>query len=197
MIQLLHPRLPNYIRTNYSHKIITGLTIMDFNDEILSKAKEFIHEIENPPMVAAVNSEQLMTVKVDNATSFLPLIDNKDHELNKLQIKVKMTDSRNKNENAVVDKACAKLKVKLKRVEPDGNLVSRTVLQLAISRLNNKLSGNKQISAFEIHFNRDMYTGNNLNLDYEKLRNEQVNERKIHNESYLPKNKNLQLQVIL
>ena len=123
-------------------------------------------------------------VKVDNATSFLPLIDKKDPELNKLQITVIMTDVFNKNENSCVDRACSELETELKRVEPDGTPISRTTLHLAICRLNTKLRRNNQLSAYEIHFNRDMYTGSNLNLDYEKIRSDQLNTRNKHNAKY-------------
>ena len=53
VLNLLHPKLPAYIRTNYAHKIGKDSTLMDFKNEILGKAKDFIEEIENPPLVAA------------------------------------------------------------------------------------------------------------------------------------------------
>ena len=53
VLQLLHPKLPKYIRTHYYHKIGKDDTLMDFKNEILSKTKEFIQEIVNPPIVAA------------------------------------------------------------------------------------------------------------------------------------------------
>ena len=116
-------------------------------------------------------------IKVDNATGFIPLLNNKDPELSKLNIIVTATDVFNKNANAVIDKACFEIEQELKRIEPDGRPISNTTLQLAVSRLNNKLRRKGQISAFEIHFNRDMYTGQNLNLDYKKIREDQIKTR--------------------
>ena len=110
------------------------------------------------------------TLKVDNATGFLPLLNNKDPDLEKLQIKIVQTDVFNKNENAVVDKGCFEIEQELKRIEPDGRPISNTTLQLAVTRLNQKLRRKGQISSYEMQFNRDMNTGTNLNLDYEKIR---------------------------
>ena len=104
-------------------------------------------------------------IRVDNARGFLPLLDDKDHDLQKLKILVEATDVHNKNSNAVVDKACFEIEQELVRIEPDGRPVSNTTLQLAVSNLNSRLRRNGQISAFEIHFNRDMNTGQNFNLN--------------------------------
>lgn len=67
-------------------------------------------------------------VKVDNATGFKPLLDNKDQDLNKLNISLTAIDVFNKNENAVVDKACQELEKELKRIEPNGRPISSATL---------------------------------------------------------------------
>ncbi len=123
-------------------------------------------------------------ITVDNAKGFCPLIENRDPDLKKLQIEVIQTDVFNKNANAVVDKGCQELEQELKRLEPDGRPVNNTTLQITVSRINNKLRRQGQISAFEIHFNRDMNTGENLNLDYEKIRRDQIQIRDKHNSKH-------------
>lgn len=122
-----------------------------------------------------------ITVKVDNATGFKPLLENKDPDLCKLNIAIVPTDCFNKNENAVVDKACFELEQALKSLEPDGRPISQTTLHMAVNLLNKKLRRSGQISAFEMHFNRDMNTGSNLNLDYSKIREDQLKVRHLHN----------------
>ena len=122
------------------------------------------------------------SIRVDNGTGFSPLSDKKDPDLNKLNIDIIKTDVFNKNGNAVIDKACTELEQELKRIEPDGRPVSNTTLQLAVEKVNTKLRRNGQISAYEIHFNRDMYTGKNLNLDYTKIKKEQLEVRNKQNE---------------
>ena len=121
-------------------------------------------------------------IKVDNATGFIPLLQNKDPDLSKLKIEIINTDVFNKNANAVIDKACFELEQELKRIEPDGRAISNTTLQIAINTLNSRLRRKGQISAMEIHFNRDMHTGQNLNLDYSKIRQDQVADRMKQNE---------------
>ena len=95
-------------------------------------------------------------VKTDNARGFLPLLDDKDPDLTKLQISVKMTDPFNKNENSVVDKGIHELEQEIKKLDPDCKPITNTTLQLAVSQLNTKLRRCGQISSYEIHFNRDI-----------------------------------------
>ena len=120
-------------------------------------------------------------VKVDNATGFKPLLDSKDQDLNKLGFLIIPTDVFNINENAVIDKACYELEQELVRLEPDGRQISNTTLQIAVQLLNSKLRRNGKISAFEIYFNRDINSGNNLNLDYNNLKEQQTSTRDQHN----------------
>ena len=123
-------------------------------------------------------------VTVDNATGFIPLLQDKDPDLLKLNIHVTATDVNNKNGNAVVDRACFEIEQELKRIEPDGRPISNTTLQKAISQLNGRLRRSGQISAFEMFFNRDMNTGQNLNLDYTKIREDQIQKRTLSNNKH-------------
>ena len=132
-------------------------------------------------LVMPIRLSGTVYIKVDNATGFKPLLDSKDYDLEKLNIKIINTDYFNKNENAVVDRACYELEQELKRLEPDGRPISTTTLHKATQLLNQRLRREGQISSYEIHFNRDMNTGTNLNLDYAKLRSNQISSRNKHN----------------
>ena len=48
VLRLIHPKLPSYVRDNYAHQIGINKRIMDYKTEILSKAKQYIQEIEAP-----------------------------------------------------------------------------------------------------------------------------------------------------
>ena len=135
-------------------------------------------------LVMPIRLSGTIYIKVDNATGFKPLLDDKDYDLEKLNIKITNTDYFNKNENAVVDRACYELEQELKRLEPDGRPISVTTLHKATQLLNQRLRRKGQISSYEIHFNRDMNTGTNLNLDYAKLRSSQISNRNLHNTTY-------------
>ena len=65
-------------------------------------------------MVTPIKLSGPVQVKVDNAPGFKPLLNNTDCDLVKLNISIEPTDLFNKNENAVVDKACYELEQQLK-----------------------------------------------------------------------------------
>ena len=47
VLSMIHPKLPYYVKEHYAHKIGVDLSILDFKEEILTNAKEYIHRIEN------------------------------------------------------------------------------------------------------------------------------------------------------
>ena len=57
VLTLIHPKLPAYVKENYGHKIGTDKRLMDFKTEILTKAKQYITEIESPQLSAACTEE--------------------------------------------------------------------------------------------------------------------------------------------
>ena len=169
------------IRDNFSSYTVAKIIRSENNKDL----KDGIIELLTPIKLAGD-----IIVKVDNATGFKPLLDNKDPDLNKLGITITATDSFNINANAVIDKACYELEQELIRIEPDGRQVSNTTIQYATQLLNRKLRRNGSISAFEIYFNRDINNGNNLNLDYSLLKEQQHTNRDMHNQRH---NKSLPL----
>merc|ERR1711860_65395 len=56
VLTLLHPKLPAYVKEQYGHKMGTTMRLMDFKTEILTKAKQYIAEIENPQLSAIPNT---------------------------------------------------------------------------------------------------------------------------------------------
>ena len=169
-----------------------GQNIFTIRDHLSSFSAAKIIKTENHQELKQAIIDTLSPIKlhgqcevtVDNATGFIPLLQDKDPDLVKLNIHVTATDVNNKNGNAVIDRACYELEQELKRLEPDGRPVSNTTLQSAIAQLNGRLRRGGQISAFEMFFNRDMNTGQNLNLDYAKIRQDQVQKRNIANDKH-------------
>ena len=163
------------IRDNFSAFTVAKIIKSENNKDL----KEGLIDLLTPIKLAGE-----INVKVDNCPGFKPLLNDKDHDLNKLGIHIENTDVFNKNANACVDKACYELQQELIRIEPDGRPVSNTTIQYAIQLLNRKLRRNGTITAYEIYFNRDILTGDNLNLNFEKLKSQQFNNRTIHNEKH-------------
>lgn len=83
-----------------------------------------------------------------------------------------------------MDRACFELEQEIKHLVPDGRAISNTTLQHAIQLLNQKIRRKGHLSAIEIHFNRDMHSGQNLNLNYDEIRQEQLDTRSKANEKH-------------
>ena len=163
------------IRDNFSAFTVAKIVKSENNKDL----KEGLIDLLTPIKLAGE-----INVKVDNCPGFKPILNDKDHDLNKLGIHIVNTDVFNKNENAIVDKACYELQQELIRIEPDGRPVSNTTIQYAIQLLNRKMRRNGTITAYEIYFNRDINTGDNLNLNFEKLKSQQLVNRTLHNEKH-------------
>ena len=124
-------------------------------------------------------------ISVDNSPGFKTLLTNQDEDLKKLHIVMVKTDEINKNANAVIDKGCRELEEEIKQLEPEGRKITSSTLKLAILNLNSKLRRRGNISSFEINVARDQNTGENLKLDDQTLRSDQLQTRKT---SSLPNN---------
>jgi hypothetical protein len=124
-----------------------------------------------------------ITVRVDNATGFQAIV--KDRDLMQLGLSIELTDSHNKNANAVVDRACRELETEITKLQPQGGEISETMLAKSILLLNTKIRRQDKLSAAEIHFSRDQATSSNLNLDDKQLRQNQLNARQL-NQTPLP-----------
>ena len=129
-------------------------------------------------LTSSMRKPDQIFVSVDNAPGFKSLLNNTDQDLKKLRITMVKTDELNKNANAVADKACQEVEEELKRLHSEGDMISNATLKLAIMNLNSKLRRKGKISAFEINSARDQNTGENLALNDENLRNEQLETRK-------------------
>ena len=117
-------------------------------------------------------------ISVDNAPGFKTLLNNQDQDLQKLNITMIKTDEINKNANAVVDKGCQELEEEIKQLEPEGRKITISTLKRAVLNLNSKLRRRGNISSFEINVARDQNTGENLLLNDQELRSDQLKKRK-------------------
>ena len=93
-------------------------------------------------------------------------------------IKLVRSDEINKNANAVVDKGCQELEEEMKRLDPEGTPINIATLKLAVLNLNARLRRKGCISAFEINSARNQDTGENLVLNDDQIRENQLINRK-------------------
>lgn len=114
-------------------------------------------------------------VRVDGATAFLPLIADKD--LTNKGIHLDVGRLKNRNKNPIAEKAIQELERELKCEYPEGGPVSSCVLSLVTATLNLRVR-NRGLSAKEIVYQRDGFTGEHLNIDDKLLAETQQVQRK-------------------
>ena len=131
-------------------------------------------------LTSGMRHPNMIQVSPDNSPGFQNLTKNKDKDLIKLKITFVKTDELNKNANAVIDRGCQELEDEIKKISPEGEKLTQSSLKLAILSLNSKLRRRGTVSAYEINSSRDQNTGEQLAIDDEKLRSNQLQTRKIH-----------------
>ena len=156
------------IRDNFSSLVVASF----IDTEQKHHLKAALITLTNPIRLAPN-----ITVRVDNATGFQALV--KDTDLADLGITVELTDTHNKNANAVVDRACSEIEAEITKLQPQGGEISESKLAKALLILNTKIRRHDKLSATEIHFSRDQTTSSNLALDDYQIRQSQLTSRKL------------------
>jgi len=118
-----------------------------------------------------------ITVRTDAATGFQAIT--KDAELKDIGINIDLSDTLNKNSNAVADRACSEIETEINKLQPQGGTITQTTLNKAVLLLNTKIRRKDHLSATEIHFSRDQATSSNLHLDDIQLRTSQLEKRQL------------------
>ena len=126
-------------------------------------------------LTSAMRRPGTITIGIDNAPGFKAL--KEDSDLKHLEMNLHFKEDFNNNYNAVVDRGCQELEEELKRISPEAQKITEAELAKAVLNLNTKLRRRGNISAIEIHTARDLFTGENLKLSDQDLREEQVKAR--------------------
>ena len=135
----------------------------------------------------AVRKPSEITVRVDNAPGFIALVRSEDKDLGDLKIKLDISNHNNKNGLAIVDKAIQEFEKELKTMSPEGKEITSSQLAQATLILNTRIR-NRSLSSREILFSRDQFSGTNLDLKDEELKNSKML-KKINNHQYSEKSK--------
>ena len=158
------------------------LTIKDhfssYQDAVLIKSEKTEDLKEGIILLTSgIRNPNLIFISADNSPGFQRLIKNQDKDLLGLKIQFVKTDELNKNANAVIDRGCQEIEEEIKRLSPEGQKITQATLKLAVLNLNSKLRRKGNISAYEISSSRDQNTGEKLNLEDQKLRDNQIKTR--------------------
>ena len=135
-------------------------------------------------LLQSMRKPRWIEVNVDNAKGFESLVKQQDSELASLKIKLTLTDVFNKNASSVVDKACQELEEELRKVSPGGTSLTQAQLSQAVMQVNQKMRRGGGLSSHEISTSRDMHTGQNLQLQDDLLRQDQMQKRVVQQDRH-------------
>ena len=105
-----------------------------------------------------------LVLRTDQATGFQSLHKTQHSDLVQNGIMIELGDDGNKNSNTIVDKRIQELELELKKIQGKEVRASLGTLCEAVSNLNNRIRQQGLTSA-QIHFSRDVNTGENLLLN--------------------------------
>ena len=139
---------------------------------------------------SSVRRNSNILVRVDSAPGFKSLKMRKDKDLEKLGITIELSDSKNKNGVAIVDRAIQELEKEITTLSPENKPLCSSDLAKATISLNSRIR-NRNLSSYEIMFSREQNTGDNIQLDdkemaSKKLKSKEENHR-LSEKSKFPK----------
>ena len=131
-------------------------------------------------MTSKMRIDQPITIRVDSQSALKSLA--KDKTLSEENIRIEVGSSKNKNKNAVAEKAIRELRQEIVKVNPSGGKVSEVNLAKAIRILNSRIrfSG---CSSKELWMKRDQVSGQPLNFTDSQLSDSQYHMRVNSHES--------------
>ena len=118
--------------------------------------------------ITPVRHSAEVIVRVDSAPALLALTKTGHNDLNQNGITLALGEDMNKNSNCCVDKKMQELQTELKKLCHSESKISISTLSREVTNLNSRVR-NQGLSASQIHLSRDSFTGENLNLDDQKL----------------------------
>ena len=117
------------------------------------------------------------TIRVDNAPGLVTLKD--DHLLKANGIILDFGKVKNINKNPVAEKANQELETELLHIDPSGSTVSPLALCMATDILNSRIR-HQGLSAKEIVFGRDQFTGAKLEITGDQIAKNQEKSRQLN-----------------
>ena len=126
------------------------------------------------------------TVRTDNAPGFQRL--EQDPILTKHNISIELGRIKNKNKNAIADRAVQELEEEIAKVDPCHGPINNTTLIIAISNLNSKLRS-RGLSSREMLFQRDQFSHHQIPVqDLDLIEQQQKLKQQNQSSSMLSKN---------
>ena len=114
------------------------------------------------------------TIRIDNAPGFQKL--KNDTDLVNQNITLDFGRIKNRNKTAVADKCIQELEDELRKLDPQCSPINSHILQRALTSINKHVR-NRGLSSRELIFQRDQYTGDQLDINDHDLSVQQHNLR--------------------
>ena len=125
-------------------------------------------------LTSKLRADRLVTVRVDAQSALKSL--EKDEQLKSDEIQLDIGSAKNKNKNAVAEKAIREFRLELVKQAPSGGLITETILAKAIRNLNSRIR-HTGCSSKELWTKRDQSSGEPLQFNDSQLSNIQFEMR--------------------
>ena len=166
----------------------SGQKILVLRDNLTSFTDaQFIPNEQKPTMrdnliivCSKLRSNVPITIRVDSQSSLKSL--KNDKSLSEESINLEIGNSKNRNKNAVAEKAIGELRTELIKVSPGGGPFSAKSLAKAVFNLNNRIRHTGR-SARELWVRRDQTSFQGLNFQDQDISDAQLQKRLSHHES--------------
>ena len=119
-------------------------------------------------------------VRVDSAPALKSLERTGHRDLAENGIKLILGNDMNKNSNCNIDKKMQELQEEIRRLCPTEIKITVSTLSKAVTNLNSRIR-NQGLSSSQIQFSRDTVSGENLNINDEKLMANKIERKKVNN----------------
>ena len=107
-----------------------------------------------------------ITIRIDGATGFLPLID--DPTMKSLHINLEIGEAKNINRNPIAERAISEFHNELCKLKPSGGTITETDLSIILANMNSRIR-QSGYSATEVWTQRDMVSGDKIVINDKSL----------------------------
>ena len=141
-------------------------------------------------LASRIRLNKNILVRVDNQSSFKSLVC--DPVLRKMGVQQELGQSKNKNKNAVAEKAIKELRSEILKIAPRGGLISEGILERATDNLKSLIRYTDR-SAKELWMRRDQTSGSEIQSSDQTILDQQFEARKLSHSHHL--NMILEIQI--
>ena len=146
--------------------IIADEKSASLRDGIITLASKFRSSLSHPAVI-----------RTDPASSLRSLVN--DRALKSHSMSIQLGDEKNPNKNPIAEAGIKELRAELVKIQPLGGKITPVVLSQAVSNMNSRIRQNK-LSSYEVWTQREMTTGDSLQLNDTNIIQDKIQQRVNH-----------------